>query len=96
MLEWLVIGGVILVGGILADDWYAKRKHRPLSHMKPDLERQNKSLGMEEVDITRVNRTLAENERLNAMNGAKTTGYMNKIVPRLREKRKEKDGPDDR
>jgi hypothetical protein len=36
MLNWLVFGGLVLVGAILADDWYAKRHRRPLSHMKPD------------------------------------------------------------
>jgi len=93
MLGWLTFAGLVLVGGIIADDWYAKRRHRPLSQMKPDLEKSKSSLGMEEMDMTRVNRTVAENARLNAMNGAKTPGYMNKIVPRLRVKRTEKDGP---
>jgi hypothetical protein len=94
-MSWLILGGVLLVGGILADDWYAKRKHRPLSKMKPDLEKSKTSLGMEEMDMTRVNRVVAENDRLNAMNSAKNTYSTNKIVPRLRVKRKEKDGSDD-
>jgi len=92
MLEWLVIGGLVLVGGILADDWYAKRHRKPLSHMKPKLKDQT-SLGMEEIDITRINRTNAENDRLNAVNGARDYSTPAPMPRRLRVKRTEKDGP---
>lgn len=59
MLEWLVIGGLILVFAILADDWYAKRHRKPLSHMKPDPKTLKGITGMQELDITRANQEIA-------------------------------------
>ena len=54
MLEWLVIGGLVLVFGILADDWYARRHRKPLSHMKPDPKTLKGVTRMQELDITRA------------------------------------------
>ena len=54
MLEGLVIGGLVLVFGILADDWYAGRHRKPLSHMKPDPKTLKGVTGMQELDITRA------------------------------------------
>lgn len=62
MLDWLVIGGVILVLGILADDWLATRPRRPLSHMKPDGKKVKVGLGMEEMDLTRANAAIVRRE----------------------------------
>lgn len=62
MLEWLVIGGLVLVFGILADDWYAKRHRKPLSHMKPDPKTLKGFTGMEELDQTRANQQIARNK----------------------------------
>ncbi|MFQ3183587.1 MAG: hypothetical protein ACI9RO_000280 [Alteromonas macleodii] len=50
MLEWLVFGGLILVGAFIADGWYAKHHHRPLSHMRPDPKTITDTTGMEELD----------------------------------------------
>jgi hypothetical protein len=54
MLEWLVISGLVLVFGILADDWYARLHRKPLSHMKPDPKTLKGVTGMQELDITRA------------------------------------------
>lgn len=62
MLEWLIIGGLVLVFGILADDWYAKRHRKPLSHMKPDPKTLKGFTGMEELDQTRANQQIARNK----------------------------------
>ena len=62
MLEWLVIGGLVLVFGILADDWYAKRHRKPLSHMKPDPKTLKGFTGMDELDQTRANQQIARNK----------------------------------
>jgi hypothetical protein len=62
MLGWLTFGGVILVLGILADDWYAKRHRKPLSHMKPDPKTLRGYTGMEELDITHANQKIARNK----------------------------------
>jgi hypothetical protein len=62
MLNWLVFGGLVLVGAILADDWYAKRHRRPLSHMKPD-PRTIRTTGMEEHDRTRANQQIARKDK---------------------------------
>ena len=62
MLGWLTIGGLVLVMGILADDWLANRYRRPLSHMRPrpqDL----RQLGMEETDLKGLQRTLGRLKR---------------------------------
>ena len=58
MLGWLTFGGLVLVMGILADDWYANRHVRPLSHMKPDPKTIKGYTGMEELDITRANQKI--------------------------------------
>ena len=58
MLEWIIIGGLILVGAILCDDWYANRHRKPLSHMKPDPKTLKGITGMQELDITRINRQI--------------------------------------
>lgn len=57
MLGWLTFGGLVLVAGILADDWLASRHRRPLSHMRPT-PRDTKKLGMEATDIKNLNKTL--------------------------------------
>ncbi|AKS46231.1 hypothetical protein SAMN05444287_1340 [Octadecabacter temperatus] len=62
MLGWLTFGGMILVLGILADDWYANRHRKPLSHMKPDPKTLRGFTGMEELDITRANQQIARNK----------------------------------
>lgn len=62
MLEWLVIGGLVLVFAILADDWYATRHRKPLSHMKPDPRSLKGGTGMEELDITRAQQKIARKE----------------------------------
>ncbi len=61
MLSWLVFGGLILVGAILADDWYAERHRRPLSHMKPDPKSIKGYTGIPSIDITRANEKIARN-----------------------------------
>jgi len=55
MLGWLTIGGLVLVAGILADDWLATRYRRPLSHMRP-IPKDQPKLGMEETDTSVLNR----------------------------------------
>ena len=62
MLNWLVFGGLVLVGTILADDWYAKRHRRRLSHMKPDPRTIN-TTGMEELDRTHANQKIARKDK---------------------------------
>ncbi len=62
MLTWLTIGGLVLVGAILADDWLANRHRRPLSHMKPDPRSLKGYTGMQELDITRANRQIARTD----------------------------------
>ncbi len=62
MLNWLVFGGLVLVGAILADDWYAKRHRRPLSHMRPDARTIKNATGMEELDRTRANQKIARTD----------------------------------
>ena len=62
MLGWAVFAGSVLVFGILADDWYANRSRRPLSHMKPDPNMMKGYTGIEELDITNANRKIARNE----------------------------------
>ena len=59
MLGWLVIGGLLLVMAILADDWLADRYRRPLSQMKPDPKTLKGFTGMEELDITRAHQKIA-------------------------------------
>ena len=59
MLGWLTFGGLVLVLGILADDWYANRHVRPLSHMKPDPKTLKGYTGMQSLDITRANQHIA-------------------------------------
>ncbi|SLN12271.1 hypothetical protein [Pseudooctadecabacter jejudonensis] len=62
MLGWLTLGGLMLVAGLLADDWLANRYRRPLSHMRPkpaDL----KKLGMEETDLSGLRRLIDRNSR---------------------------------
>lgn len=63
MLGWLTFSGLVLVLAILADDWYANRHRRPLSHMKPDPKVIKNTLGMEEQDITRANRLIERNKK---------------------------------
>jgi hypothetical protein len=62
MLGWLTFGGLVLVMGILADDWYANRHRRPLSHMKPDPKSLKSYTGMEELDRTRANQQIARTD----------------------------------
>ena len=62
MLGWLTFGGLVLVAGILADDWLANRYRRPLSHMRPK-PRDAKTLGMEETDMTGLHKTLDRTRR---------------------------------
>ncbi len=62
MLGWLTIGGLVLVMGILADDWLASRYRRPLSHMRPRPQDLRK-LGMEETDLKGLHRTLSRLKR---------------------------------
>ena len=63
MMNWLIFGGVILVMGILADDWYANRHRKPLSHMKPDPKKLKGYTGMEELDITRANKQISRKDK---------------------------------
>ena len=60
MLGWLTIGGLLLVMGILADDWLASRYRRPLSHMRPHPKSIKGVTGMEDLDITRANQKIAK------------------------------------
>ncbi|MDO6733081.1 hypothetical protein Q4555_00265 [Octadecabacter sp. 1_MG-2023] len=60
MLGWITFAGVVLVIGILADDWLANRHRRPLSHMKPDPKSLKGYTGMEELDITNANQKIAK------------------------------------
>ncbi|MCW1951618.1 MAG: hypothetical protein KIH44_009675 [Octadecabacter sp.] len=59
MLGWLTVAGLVLVMGILADDWLANRHRRPLSQMKPDPNTLKGYTGMEELDITNANQNIA-------------------------------------
>ena len=63
MLEWLVFGGLVLVGAFIADDWYAKRYHRPLSHMRPDPKTMKNTAGMEELDHKNFNQKIAQKDK---------------------------------
>lgn len=73
MLGWLTIGGLILVMGILADDWYAKRHRRPLSHMKPDPKTLTGYTGIEELDITQAQKRIAGQDVANRRLGTDAT-----------------------
>lgn len=63
MLGWLTFGCIVLVLGILADDWYANRHRKPLSHMKPDPKTLKGYTGMEELDITNANQKIARKDK---------------------------------
>jgi len=62
MLGWLTFGGLVLVMGILADDWLAARYRRPLSQMRPT-PKDAKKLGMEETDTKAMIKTIDHNRR---------------------------------
>lgn len=62
MLTWLIWGGLLLVLGILADDWYANRHRRPLSHMKPDAKSLKGYTGIEELDLTNAQKHIARGD----------------------------------
>ncbi len=57
MLGWLTFGGLVLVFGILTDDWLANRYRRPLCQMRPT-PRDAKKLGMEATNVKELNRSL--------------------------------------
>ncbi|MDE0970175.1 MAG: hypothetical protein OSA51_12360 [Octadecabacter sp.] len=63
MLEWLIFGGLVLVGALAADGWYAKRHYRPLSHMRPDPKKMKSTTGMEELDRTHANQKIAKRDK---------------------------------
>jgi hypothetical protein len=63
MLGWLTFIGVVLVIGLLADDWSANRHRKPLSHMKPDPKTLKGYTGMEELDITNANQHIARKDK---------------------------------
>jgi hypothetical protein len=63
MLGWLTFSGLVLVMGIVADDWYANRHRKPLSHMKPDPKTLKAVTGMQQLDITRANQHIARKDK---------------------------------
>lgn len=62
LLGWITLGGIVLVFGILADDWYANRHRRPLSQMKPEDKRLKGYTGIEELDITNAQKHIAKSK----------------------------------
>ncbi|MCF2903769.1 hypothetical protein L0666_02115 [Octadecabacter sp. CECT 8868] len=62
MLGWITFAGIVLVIGILADDWLANRHRRPLSHMKPDPKSLKGVTGMQELDMTRAQQRIVRKD----------------------------------